>query len=111
MPISEGDAIEGWLDRCLAGPSVDAGEKSINSCGLAADLLRRRADGSIKLFCTQFALRLRRKLPELFTIGNYEPLLATGAHAENLVALARTHGDQAVIAVAPRLTVRLSVFD
>lgn len=104
------DPIEAWLDRCLASSSVDGSERSINSGSLADDLLSRRADGTIKLFCTQFALRLRRRLPELFTIGSYEPLSASGDHAENLVALARTHADQAVIAVAPRLTVGLTGF-
>ena len=55
-------------------------------------------------------LRLRRRLPALFTSGTYEPLSAAGAHADRLVAFARTESEQAVIVVAPRATVGLCGF-
>ncbi|HET7321293.1 MAG TPA: hypothetical protein VFI96_02280, partial [Longimicrobiaceae bacterium] len=52
-------------------------------------------------------LRLRREKPELFRAGDYLPLLATGEHADHLVAFARRLGDDAVVAVAPRLRASL----
>jgi (1->4)-alpha-D-glucan 1-alpha-D-glucosylmutase len=104
------DPVETWLDRCLTHDVAVQTSASIDSRPLCAELLAERADGRIKLFCTQFALRLRRRLPELFTSGAYEPLSAIGAHADNVVAFARTHSGQAVVAVAPRLTVRLTGF-
>jgi (1->4)-alpha-D-glucan 1-alpha-D-glucosylmutase len=58
-------------------------------------------DGAAKLLVVSRALRLRRDRPEAF--GGYEPLLATGAAAEHVVAFSR--GD--AVTVGTRLPVRL----
>jgi (1->4)-alpha-D-glucan 1-alpha-D-glucosylmutase len=75
---------------------------------LARELAERWQDGRIKLWVTHRALCHRRAHPELYCAGNYQPVEATGAAAEHLVAFARTLGQQTVIAVAPRLLRRLT---
>ena len=47
-------------------------------------------DGRIKLALTRALLRLRHDHGDLFQHGAYEPLAVSGAHAEHVVAFART---------------------
>ena len=75
---------------------------------LLEPLLADRASGRIKLFVTHLALKLRANLPDLFCVGDYVPLEASGVHADHLVAFARRHGHQVVLTVVPRLTVSLT---
>jgi (1->4)-alpha-D-glucan 1-alpha-D-glucosylmutase len=56
-----------------------------------------------KLLVTHRLLALRRELPDLFHRGSYIPLAARGPAADHIIAFARTHGDQRLIVVAPRL--------
>jgi len=65
-------------------------------------------DGRLKLRVVSALLRLRRRLPSLFTRGDYLPLEADGRRAPNLFAFAREHEARAVVVVVPRLTVALS---
>ncbi len=69
---------------------------------LAAGLLDTWHDGRIKLYVTRQGLRLRRQLPELFRQGEYLPLKVQGRWRHKVVALARRHGDDWVLAVAGR---------
>jgi (1->4)-alpha-D-glucan 1-alpha-D-glucosylmutase len=103
------DAVEAWLDRCLQ-PTSAHDESNEGVRALVAELLANRQDGTIKAFCTQILLRLRRRLPNLFTRGTYLPLGAEGAASEHAVAFARMYDNQAAIALAPRWTVRLAGF-
>jgi (1->4)-alpha-D-glucan 1-alpha-D-glucosylmutase len=64
-------------------------------------------DGRAKLHVIARALALRARAPDLFAFGDYRPLRATGARAAHVVAFARTLGDDALVAVVPRLVVRL----
>ncbi|WP_110875771.1 malto-oligosyltrehalose synthase [Franconibacter helveticus] len=59
--------------------------------------------GQFKQHVIAKALHLRLQNPALFRRGDYLPLSATGARAENVIAFARTQGDEAVIVIAPRL--------
>jgi len=59
-------------------------------------------DPMAKVALSRLALHLRGRRPELFgSAGSYQPLWATGARADHVVAFAR--GD-AVLAIVPRLT-------
>ena len=58
-----------------------------------------------KIRIVQAALRLRRDYPDLFSSGDYHPMLACGPAAEHVVAFRR--GGEVVVAVA-RFTVRLA---
>ena len=68
-----------------------------------ADLLANWEDGRIKLHLMLAGLRLRRSRPDLFLRGDYLPLEADGERSPHLVACARRAGDEAVVALVPRL--------
>ena len=70
-------------------------------------LLDDMTDGRVKLHLIRRTLRLRREQEELFRDGDYLPLDVRGQAAEHVCAFARRLGDQALIAIVPRLTVAL----
>ena len=72
-----------------------------------AELLQNWPDGRIKMFLTQRALSFRRNHVDLFRIGDYLPLRATGVCAENCIAFARQLERQAAVIIAPRLSSRI----
>jgi (1->4)-alpha-D-glucan 1-alpha-D-glucosylmutase len=72
-----------------------------------AEMVAHWHDGRIKLFITAAGLRLRRRHRQVFLQGDYLPLETQGDCADNMVALARRHVNEVVIAVVPRLTNRL----
>ena len=84
--------------RLLSRLAVD-GPASVE---IARDALREWRDGRIKLLVTARSLHLRRELRDVFDSGEYIPLSATGPQARNVIAFARRHGEQWVIAVVPR---------
>ncbi len=71
------------------------------------EMLVNWQDGRIKLFVTATALRTRRDLSHVFVGGEYVPLATEVTVPGDLIAFARTSGEDAVIVVAPRLTARL----
>ena len=70
----------------------------------AAEVLESEDDGTPKLWLTQRALDVRRRLADCFAGATYEPLSAAGERAANVVAYARG-GRVAVI--VPRLVLGL----
>lgn len=83
-----------WLEAWLLGdPVVPSG---------AATAPEER-----KAAMTAIGLRFRRRHPRLFLEGEYVPLFAEGPAADHVVAFARIHGDDAVIAAGLRWTVGL----
>ncbi len=71
-------------------------------------LLEHWPDGRVKMYLTLVGLRYRRRCPDLFLRGEYLPLTASGARADHLVGFARRNGDQAAVALAPRLVADLA---
>ena len=69
-----------------------------------AELLTNYQDGRIKLWTTLQALRFRRDHRELFQVGHYTPLHATGPKGDHLVAFAREHQNRVAIIAVPRLS-------
>jgi (1->4)-alpha-D-glucan 1-alpha-D-glucosylmutase len=70
-------------------------------------LVANPEDGRIKLHVIRRALAARRRHPELFSAGAYEPVWAEGARATHVVAFLRRHGRSTALSVVPRLTVAL----
>ena len=68
-----------------------------------AALLASWRDGRIKQHVIARALALRRRHPELFETGHYEPLEVAGASADRVVAFARRTEQAMVVVVVPRL--------
>ena len=66
-------------------------------------LLSNWQDGRIKLHLLEKLLNFRRAHQELFVVGDYIPLTATGESASALCAFARRSDQAWVVAVAPRL--------
>ena len=71
-------------------------------------LLDRWTDGTIKMFVTSRALRLRRDDPDLFLDGDYLPLEVDSTVAAKAIAFARIHSQgRALLAIVPHLTLPL----
>jgi (1->4)-alpha-D-glucan 1-alpha-D-glucosylmutase len=66
-------------------------------------LLGAWPNGRIKLSIMGRLLRLRQKVPVLFSEGTYEPMAITGEQAEHVLAFSRQHGSERVIVVVSRL--------
>ncbi|MFP3568964.1 malto-oligosyltrehalose synthase [Paraburkholderia sp. SIMBA_030] len=64
-------------------------------------------DGRVKLAVVQRVLALRAHLPELLRQSTYLPLVVRGAHASNVIAFARRHGNAWAVVVASRLAAGL----
>jgi len=72
-----------------------------------AALMEAWRDGGIKLRVTQELLRLRLARPGLFTRGAYEPVVAAGGFADQVVGYFRTDAKQSVLVLVPRLTAKI----
>ena len=70
---------------------------------LVQELLAARRDGRIKLYVTMEALHYRRLHAKLFREAGYIPLQSGGAHGDRVCAFARSHGNESVVTVVPRL--------
>jgi|LSQX01.1.fsa_nt_gb (1->4)-alpha-D-glucan 1-alpha-D-glucosylmutase len=75
---------------------------------LAHELLEGWENGRIKLYVTWKALESRRAQAALFASGAYLPLNTVGPAQEHLCALARHTEENWVIAVVPRLPLRMT---
>jgi len=64
-------------------------------------------DGRIKQALIAELLALRRRVPELFAEGSYEPVAVEGAAAESMIAFVRRHREHWLLVAAPRLPFRL----
>jgi (1->4)-alpha-D-glucan 1-alpha-D-glucosylmutase len=76
--------------------------------GLCKDLLATSPDGRIKLFVTHMVLAYRREHLQLFDAGGYRSLRAVGRRRRHVCSYVRQREDDVLIAVAPRLAVRLT---
>jgi malto-oligosyltrehalose synthase len=63
--------------------------------------------GRIKQALIARLLALRRRTPELFAEGSYEPVLVEGAAAASMIAFVRRHGEHWLLVAAPRLPLKL----
>jgi (1->4)-alpha-D-glucan 1-alpha-D-glucosylmutase len=72
-----------------------------------AALLASWRDGRIKQHLIASTLALRRRHPDLFETGSYEPLEAAGGYADRVVAFARRTERAMIIVVVPRLIAAL----
>jgi len=65
------------------------------------------ADGRIKQLLIARALAARKKIPQLFSTGQYRPLEIVGASADNVVGFARVLQDSAAITLFYRFSAQL----
>ncbi|MGA4635998.1 malto-oligosyltrehalose synthase [Pseudomonas solani] len=64
-------------------------------------------DGRIKQSLIATVLSVRYARAELFARGDYQPLQVEGAHAEQVLAFARSHGGDYLVVLVPRLASEL----
>jgi (1->4)-alpha-D-glucan 1-alpha-D-glucosylmutase len=94
-------------------------KRRINQVGhslvpLTRELLDNSFDGRIKMYIIYRALNFRRSYEQLFAVGTYVPLEATGAQHAHACAFARqlqgqrNQPDQEMVVVVPRLVVGLT---
>ncbi|MFO0789819.1 MAG: malto-oligosyltrehalose synthase [Pirellulales bacterium] len=81
-------------------------EKDLSA--FAQALAARWPDPDIKLWITSSGLQLRRELNEVFSLGGYIPLTATGPAADHVLAFARQTADLVAICVVPRLVAQFA---
>ncbi len=74
---------------------------------VARDLAVHVDDGRAKLYLTAKTLCLRKNEPDLFCIGSYTALQATGPRATHIVAFARERNGRSAIVAAPRMNATL----
>ena len=83
-------ALEAWG----SGPQLEAAVQA-----LAAG----PSDGRAKLWLIWRLLALRKRWPDLFREGSYEPLEVQGEHALHVIAFARRHEGRALVVIVARL--------
>jgi (1->4)-alpha-D-glucan 1-alpha-D-glucosylmutase len=71
------------------------------------ELLSHWPDGRVKQRLIARLLNLRRRQPDLFRRGDYQPLPLVGRHADRALAFARRHGEHWLVVVTPRLVAEL----
>jgi (1->4)-alpha-D-glucan 1-alpha-D-glucosylmutase len=98
-------ALRGRMLRELKQETSAAG---IHLHGLLQTLLRDAHTGRIKLYLLWRALQFRGSQAALFERGSYVPLMAAGEKRDHVCAFARVLGNQAVVALAPRLVLGLT---
>ena len=87
-------------------------QKLVSDTGVGVqDLLVNLTDGAIKLYITSRILHYRKVHKELFSQGDYLPLIPQGGRKRHIVAFARRHKDQQVIVVAGRFFASLPAGD
>ena len=77
-----------------------------NLAGVAADLVKRKEDGRVKMFAITRALAARARHAALFADGAYRPLETRGALGDSVCAFARTRGEETALTIVPRLIAR-----
>ncbi|MFH1811254.1 MAG: hypothetical protein ABIJ09_21120, partial [Pseudomonadota bacterium] len=80
---------------------------AVDEGSLIAELTAQPEDGRLKLLLVHRLLQFRRQHPELCARGDYQPLQVEGERAAHVVAFARQHLDEVVVAVASRLVGQL----
>ncbi|MCG6981399.1 MAG: malto-oligosyltrehalose synthase [Deltaproteobacteria bacterium] len=82
-------------------------EAQADRLSLVSKLLRQREEGRIKLFLISMALRTRKQYADVFQMGTYTPLVATGKLREHIVAFLRVYEQKRTVTIAPRFFVTL----
>lgn len=84
-----------------------ARQAALQAGDVPAAMLASWQDGRIKQWLIQQVLAIRAAHPSLFSQGSYQPLAVTGRHAAQVLAFLRSHGDEHLLVIVPRLTAGL----
>lgn len=84
-----------------------ARQSALQSDDTPACQLASWQDGRIKQWLIQQTLALRAAQPQLFSQGSYHPLGVVGEHADQVLAFLRSHDDEHLLVIVPRLAAGL----
>ena len=87
------------------------GEGEADRAQRSAELVHTMEDGRLKLYVTWKTLRFRRRDPDLFRTGSYQPLVVKGARKEHVCAFARGQGERTILVIVPRFFATLLGFE
>ncbi|TBV09482.1 malto-oligosyltrehalose synthase [Phytopseudomonas dryadis] len=99
-----------WWDWSLVDPDnrrpVDfaARQAALDGAAALGECLASWQDGRIKQALIAATLGVRARHSALFAKGDYQPLPVSGRHADQVLAFARSHGDEHLLVVVPRLS-------
>lgn len=82
-------------------------EQCVEVPKFVSELVEQRRDGRIKCFLTWKGLQARRRDPDLFLHGSYQPVHAEGPYQEHVVAFLRNYQQRWLLCVVPKLTLSL----
>jgi (1->4)-alpha-D-glucan 1-alpha-D-glucosylmutase len=94
--------------RSLLERLPDTGATPAKRRAATRQLLARWSSGALKLYITREMLALRRTHRDLFATGAFEVLEVTGPQAEHVVAIARQHNGEWVLAIVARQTIDIA---
>jgi (1->4)-alpha-D-glucan 1-alpha-D-glucosylmutase len=89
--------------RLLADLDARAADAGPHLARFAAELLRNKENGLIKLYLLSRVLRWRRAHPGLLSGGTYVPIEFTGPQADHLFGFLRQYDNEAALVIVPRL--------
>ncbi len=92
----------------LADLKAKFGNKQKYTTELFAELLADNEPGAMKLFLIWRVLNFRKIHREIFDLGDYQPLSASGSKEKHICAFARQWNNGAIVAVVPRLVLGLT---
>jgi len=95
----------GLRERALAELAAIAAGPDLATAVRA--LAEQPHDGRAKLFTTWRLLQARRRMPELFRDGTYQPLRVSGEQRAHAIAYARRYGRDMLVVIAGRLFAKL----
>jgi (1->4)-alpha-D-glucan 1-alpha-D-glucosylmutase len=85
-------------------PPLAAGD-----CGEQVEaLMSGWRSGAVKQLVVRNALDARRRAPDLFKAGGYQPLEVFGRHRDHVLTYARSHADGYAVAIVPRFAYSLA---
>ncbi|MDH1557918.1 malto-oligosyltrehalose synthase [Pseudomonas sp. MDMC216] len=84
-----------------------ARQAALQAGDVPAAMLASWQNGRIKQWLIQQVLAIRAAHSSLFSQGSYQPLAVTGRHAAQVLAFLRSHGDEHLLVIVPRLTAGL----
>lgn len=91
-------------------PDFPSLQEALSSSDAGAEIVwseEALSNGGLKQQIIRALLHIRREHPELFADGGYQPLGVEGQNRDHLLGFVRRHGEDALVVVVPRLTLKL----
>lgn len=84
--------------------STEFEQQREGALGLLRQLLRENEEGRLKMYLLWRILQLRKEEPELFSQGDYQPLVVNEPFQESLCVFSRQYHNRKIIVAVPRFS-------